>query len=152
MENPAATNTADRELRLTGKIEAPIELVWKVWSEPDHIAKWWGPEGFTNTITKMDMKPEGEWNLVMHGPDGTDFPTNNKFIEVLPLEKIVYMHVNAPQFVSTITFEAKNGQTLIKWHMLFETPEVFEQVVKVFRADEGLRQNLEKLGRYVKLM
>jgi len=100
----------------------------------------------------MDMKPEGEWNLVMHGPDGTDFPTNNKFIEVLPLEKIVYMHVNAPQFVSTITFEAKNGQTLIKWHMLFETPEVFEQVVKVFRADEGLRQNLEKLGRYVKLM
>jgi uncharacterized protein YndB with AHSA1/START domain len=146
----STTNTADRELRLTGTIDAPIELVWKVWANPDHIAKWWGPNDFTNTIIKMDMQPEGEWNLIMHGPDGTDFPTNNMFKEIVPFQKIVYAHLNAPYFVSTITFEAKAGQTFITWHMLFETADLFEQVVKVFKADEGLRQNIEKLGRYVK--
>lgn len=148
MEN--TTNTTDRELRLTGTIDAPIELVWKVWTDPEHIAKWWGPNGFTNTITKMDLQPEGEWDLIMHGPDGTDYKNKSIFKEIIPLKKIVYAHVSNPKFVSTITFEAKDGQTLINWHMLFETSELFNQVVKTFKADEGLKQNLEKLSRYVK--
>jgi len=57
----------DRELLITRVLNAPIDLVWEAWTKPEHIAKWWGPNGFTNTITTMDMKPGGEWNLVMHG-------------------------------------------------------------------------------------
>jgi uncharacterized protein YndB with AHSA1/START domain len=62
-------STADRELVITRELNAPIELVWEVWTNPEHLAQWWGPDGFTNTISKMDMNPGGEWDLVMHGPD-----------------------------------------------------------------------------------
>src|SRR5436190_19477576 len=69
-------STKNRELLLTRLLNAPIELVWEVWTNPEHIAQWWGPNGFTNTITKMDVQPGGEWDLVMHGPDGTDYKNN----------------------------------------------------------------------------
>ena len=72
-------STKDRELLLTRVLNAPIELVWEVWTNPKHIAQWWGPNGFTNTITTMDMHPGGEWDLVMHGPDGTDYKNKSVF-------------------------------------------------------------------------
>ncbi|GAB3909405.1 SRPBCC family protein [Mucilaginibacter boryungensis] len=145
MEN----NTKDRELLITRTLNAPVELVWEVWSKAEHIAQWWGPNGFTNTITKMDFTPGGEWDLVMHGPDGTDYKNKSVFTQIIPFKKIVYEHVSSPKFVATITFEAQGEQTLINWHMLFETAEQFIQVVKTFKADEGLKQNLEKLDTYL---
>lgn len=148
MEN-TTSNTADRELRLTRTLDAPVELVWEVWTDPKHIAQWWGPNGFTNTISKMDIEPGGEWELVMHGPDGTDYKNKSVFKEVIPLKKIVYEHVSSPKFVSTIEFEAQGEQTFLSWHMLFETAEQFIQVVKTFKADEGLKQNIEKLNAYL---
>lgn len=74
MENKKSS-TQDREIILSRKLNAPIELVWEVWTKPEHIANWWGPDGFTNTINIMDVVNGGEWNLVMHGPDGTDYKT-----------------------------------------------------------------------------
>ena len=149
MENQS--NTKDRELIITRILNAPVELVWEAWTKPEHIANWWGPNGFTNTITKMDIRPGGEWNLVMHGPDGTDYKNKSIFKEVIPLEKISYEHV-APHFIATITFEEQGEQTHLKWHMLFDTREQFIQVVKTFKADEGLKQNVEKLIVYLKGM
>ena len=58
-------------------VDAPRELVWTAWTEPKHIAQWWGPNGFTNTIHAMDVKPGGVWRFIMHGPDGTHYPHNN---------------------------------------------------------------------------
>lgn len=72
-------NTDTRELLIKRTLNAPIELVWEVWTKPEHIAQWWGPTGFTNTITKMDMVAGGEWVLTMHGPDGTDYPGKHFF-------------------------------------------------------------------------
>ena len=143
------TNTADRELIITRLLDAPIELVWEVWTNPDHIKNWWGPTGFTNTITQMDVKSGGAWNLTMHGPDGTDFKNESIFKEVIKLEKIVYEHISSPKFVSTITFAEEGKKTFLKWHMLFESKEQFEQVVKTFKADEGLKQNVVKLESYL---
>ena len=80
-------NTNDRELVLTRVFNAPVDLVWEVWSQPEHIAHWWGPNGFTCTIHKMDLRPGGEWNLVLHGPDGTDFDNQSFFREVIPMKK-----------------------------------------------------------------
>ncbi|MBZ4191855.1 SRPBCC family protein [Niabella beijingensis] len=142
-------NTADGELRLTRVLNAPLELVWEVWTDPEHLKQWWGPEGFTNTISKMDLQPGGAWNLVMHGPDGTDYKNKSIFKEVVPFKKIVYDHVSGPRFLATITFESRGDQTVIDWHMLFESSEVFIQTVKTFKADEGLKQNLDKLNLYV---
>jgi len=149
MEN-TTSNTKDRELLMSRTINAPMALVWEVWTQPEHIAQWWGPNGFTNTITRMDMKPGGEWNLVMHGPDGTDYKNKSVFREVVLHKKIVYEHESSPKFTATIQFEDRGDKTHLTWHMLFETAEQFIQVVKTFKADEGLRQNLEKLEVYVK--
>jgi uncharacterized protein YndB with AHSA1/START domain len=142
-------STADRELLLTRVLNAPIELVWEVWTDPAHIAQWWGPNGFTNTITTMDVKPGGEWNLIMHGPDGTDYGNKSVFTEVVKHKKIVYKHRSSPKFVATIEFEKQSEKTLLTWHMLFESREQFIQVVKTFKADEGLKQNIEKLNVYL---
>ena len=145
----AKTNTADRELVINRLLQAPIELVWKVWTDPAHIKNWWGPNGFTNTISKMDLKPGGEWDLVMHGPDGTDYKNKSIFKEVIEHKKIVYEHITGPKFVATIEFESRGETTFLKWHMLFSTREEFLQTVKTFKADEGLRQNVEKLSEYL---
>ena len=148
MENKKSS-TQDREIILSRKLNAPIELVWEVWTKPEHIANWWGPDGFTNTINIMDVIKGGEWNLVMHGPDGTDYKNRSIYKEIVLHKKIVYEHISAPKFVATIEFEEQGDQTFITWHMLFETAEQFIQVVKTFKADEGLRQNLEKLNAYL---
>jgi uncharacterized protein YndB with AHSA1/START domain len=142
-------STADRELRLTRLLNAPVELVWEVFTDPEHIKHWWGPNGFTNTITKMDVQPEGEWDLVMHGPDGTDYKNKSVFKEIVKHKKIVYEHVSVPKFLTTIKFEERGKQTQISWHMLFESREQFIQVVKTFKADEGLTQNIDRLEHYL---
>jgi uncharacterized protein YndB with AHSA1/START domain len=142
-------STKDRELLLTRMLNAPIELVWEVWTNAEHLAQWWGPDGFTNTITKMEVRPEGEWDLVMHGPDGTDYKNKSVFKEVILHKKIVYEHISGPKFLATIEFEEQDDKTFIKWHMLFESKEQFIQTVKTFKADEGLKQNVEKLDRYL---
>ena len=148
MENKKSS-TADRELRLSRKLNAPIDLVWEVWTQPEHIANWWGPNGFTNTIHKMDLKPGGEWDLVMHGPDGTNYKNKSIFKEIILHKKLVYEHITGPKFVATVEFQAQGDQTFITWHMLFESVEEFIQTVKTFKADEGLRQNIEKLDVYL---
>lgn len=142
-------NNADREIRLTRVLNAPVDLVWQVFTDPEHIKHWWGPNGFTNTITKMDLQPEGEWDLVMHGPDGKDYKNKSVFKEVIKHKKIVYEHVSMPKFLTTIEFEERGSQTEISWHMLFESREQFIQVVKTFKADEGLKQNIDKLEVYL---
>jgi len=148
MENKKSS-TADRELRLSRKLNAPIDLVWEVWTQPEHIANWWGPDGFTNTIHTMDVVPGGEWDLVMHGPDGTNYKNKSIFKEIILHKKLVYEHITAPKFVATVEFQEQGDQTSISWHMLFETAEEFVQVVKTFKADEGLKQNVEKLDVYL---
>jgi pimeloyl-ACP methyl ester carboxylesterase/uncharacterized protein YndB with AHSA1/START domain len=142
-------STADREIRISRLLNAPVELVWEVWVDANHIKNWWGPDGFTNTITHMDVQPGGAWHLTMHGPDGTDYRNESTFTEVELHKKLVYKHVSAPKFVATIEFESQGDKTFLSWHMLFESKEQFIQVVKTFKADEGLRQNVEKMGRYL---
>ncbi|MFA6542018.1 MAG: SRPBCC family protein [Bacteroidota bacterium] len=146
---PEKNNTAEREIRISRLLNAPVELVWKVWTDPDHIKNWWGPNGFTNTISKMDFTPGGEWNLVMHGPDGTDYKNQSIFKEIVKYKKIVYEHQSSPKFTATIEFESRGAATLLNWHMLFRTKEEFIQTVKTFKADEGLKQNVEKLQEYL---
>lgn len=143
------SKTADREIIISRLLNAPVNLVWEVWTNPEHIKNWWGPNGFTNTIHSMDVKSGGEWNLTMHGPDGTDFKNKSVFKEIIKHKKIVYQHVSSPKFLATVEFESQREKTMIKWHMLFESKEQFIQVVKTFKADEGLKQNIDKLDHYL---
>jgi uncharacterized protein YndB with AHSA1/START domain len=145
-----ATATSNRELTISRVLNAPRKLVWKVWTEPDHIKNWWGPNGFTNTIFKMNVQPGGEWDFIMHGPDGTDYKNKSIYKEIVKHERIVYEHISGPKFLATVTFEEEGEKTLLKIRMLFETAEERENVVKVFKADVGLKQNIYKLEGYLK--
>ena len=147
--NEIKNDTSDRELIITRLLNAPRELVWDVFTIHEHKKNWWGPNGFTNTIDKMDVKPGGEWEFVMHGPDGTDYKNKSIYKEIVRPERIVFEHVSGPKFIATITFTAEGNKTHLKWHMLFESAEQFQQVVKTFKADEGLKQNIVKLEEYL---
>jgi len=64
------------EIVSSREFEAPRELLFQAWTNPDLLARWWGPKGFTNTFHEFDMKPGGTWRFVMHGPDGVDYPND----------------------------------------------------------------------------
>ena len=88
-KNDAIETQGDREIVITRIFDAPRELVFKVWTEPQHIAQWWGPQGFTTRVTEMDFRVGGKWRYVMMGPDGTEYPIKGVFREIVPLERIV---------------------------------------------------------------
>jgi len=139
---------SSREISITRVFNAPVELVWKAWTEPEHIKNWWGPDDFTNTINKMDFQPGGEWNLTMHGPDGTNYPNRSIFKEIIPHKKIMFEHFN-PHFFTTVLFKSKGNETVLEWSMLFDSAEMRETIIKAHKADEGLKQNIEKLEKYL---
>ncbi len=140
---------SENEIVATRELDAPRELVWAAWTEPEHVARWWGPRGFTNTIQHMDVRPGGRWRLVMHGPDGTDYPNEWQYVELARPERIVMEHVSAPRFRSVATFVERGGRTTVTVRSIFGSAAERERVVKVFHADEGLRENVEKLGEYL---
>jgi uncharacterized protein YndB with AHSA1/START domain len=140
--------TRIRELHITKAFKIPINLMWKAWTSPKHLVNWWGPNGFTITIHKMDLQDGGEWKMTLHGPDGTNYPNRSIFKEIIPLKKIVFEHFN-PHFITTILFESKSEVTKIDWTLLFETIEMYETIVKAHKADEGQKQNIERLEKYL---
>ena len=140
-----ASPTADREISATRVFDAPRDLVWKAWTDPQHIAQWWGPKGFSNTIVSMDVRPGGLWDFVMHGPDGRNYDNKIRYVEIVPPERLVYDHISAPNFHVTVSFEEEHGKTRLTMTMLFETAELRDGVVKAYGAVEGLHQTLGRL-------
>ena len=76
----------------TRVLDAPRARVFSVWTEPKHLAQWWGPNGFTTTTQAFDFRLGGVWRFVMHGPDGRDYQNQITFDEIVSLERIVYRH------------------------------------------------------------
>lgn len=140
----------NKQLSINHTFDAPIELVWEMWTQPEHLAQWWGPNGFTTTIHKMNVAQGEEWLLTMHGPDGKNYPNKSVFTEVIPFRKIVYDHFN-PDFTATIIFEPEGAKTSILWTMEFDDAELMEAVLKAHNAKDGLKQNVEKLEKYLSL-
>ncbi|MGB6921093.1 MAG: SRPBCC domain-containing protein [Methylovirgula sp.] len=137
----------EREIIGTRIFTAPRALVWRAFTDPDHLQHWWGPKGFTNTFHEFDFRPGGRWRFVMHGPDGTDYPNENIFVEIAFLERIVFDHLSQPEFRLTASFEEVDGKTKLTWRQRFESVEVCDSV-KPF-AVPGLEQNLDKLAAHL---
>ena len=76
--------TDSKEFTISRTFNAPRDLVWKAWSDPASFGQWWGPRGFTTTTYEMDVRPGGVWRLVMHGPDGKNYPNESYFQEIHP--------------------------------------------------------------------
>jgi len=143
------TGTPDREITAARVFDAPRELVFKMWTDPKHVAQWWGPNGFTSTIDEMDVRPGGVWRFVMHGPDGVDYKNKIVYKEILKPERLVYSHVSGPRFDVTATFAGQGDKTELTVRMLFESAPQRDNAVKQFGAIEGLKQTLGRLEEHL---
>lgn len=139
---PSAT-VQGREIISRRVIDAPPPLVWKAWTEPEQLTQWWGPHGFACTFHQFDLWPGGEWNFLMHGPDGRDYKNQSVFVELLAPERIVLDHLSGPRFRIEATFADREGKTELTFRATFATEKECEQI-KDF-ALEGNRQTLDRL-------
>ena len=152
--NHTLLHKTDKELMAVRTFQAPRQLVWEMWTNPEHITHWWGPIGFSTTTHAMELKPGGIWRFIMHGPDGRDYHNKIVYIEIKELELLVYKHAGEKDtedihFHVTVNFEDEGEGTKITMQMVFETAEGLERVSKEFGAVEGLQQTLERLGEYL---
>jgi uncharacterized protein YndB with AHSA1/START domain len=137
---------------------APRELVFAAFTDPKHLAQWWGPDGFTTTTHSFEFRAGGVWRFVMHGPDGRDYQNRITFDEIVPGQRISYRHgggddVEPVQFTQELTFEdLGSGKTRLHWHGTFPTTEARARVIKDYGADKGLAQTMARLADYVATM
>jgi uncharacterized protein YndB with AHSA1/START domain len=145
----SAADTSDREIVVTRVLDAPRALVFKAWTDPKHLAHWWGPNGFSITTYEMEFKPGGVWRSVMHGPDGRDYQNEQVYVEIVEPERLVYNHASDPQFQMTVTLADEGGKTKLTARMVFESAALRDRTVKEFGAVEGLKQTLGRLDEHV---
>jgi uncharacterized protein YndB with AHSA1/START domain len=148
--------TADREIVITRVIAAPRELVFEAFTEVRHLARWWGPDGFTTTTRSFEFRPGGTWDFVMHGPDGTDYQEWVTWSEIVRPERIALVHGESPDdpnaFDSVLTFEPTEEGTRLVMRTVFPTKEVHDEAVERYHAVEGGQQTLRNLAAYVATM
>lgn len=143
-ENNSPTPSAgDREIISRRVFNIPRSLIYSAWTDPEQLAQWWGPEGFTNTFYEFNLKPGGEWRFVMHGPDGKDYQNHSVFVEIIPQERIVFDHISLPKFRVTATFEQQAEKTKVTFRMHFESKVDVEKLkALIVPANE---QNFDRL-------
>jgi uncharacterized protein YndB with AHSA1/START domain len=148
-QNNVQTQVGEREIVITRVFNAPRDLMFDVWTKEEHLSKWWGPQGFTTTFQKFDMKPGGMWKFIMHGPDGVDYPNTHILVEVVKPERFVFKHDVFPHFLATTTFEDLNdGKTILTYTTVFEEDvSVFEKV-KTY-AVPGAEQMMDRLAEHL---
>jgi len=147
--SPSASKSGDREIASTRIFNAPRDLVWKLFTEPEHIKQWWGPRGFSLTIHKMDVRPGGEWSFIMHGPDGRDYENEVTYTAVVRPTRIAYKHTVGPFFEAITDFTEENGKTIISWRMIFPSAADRDATAEKYGAVEGLTQTIDRLEERV---
>lgn len=149
----AQSATADREIVISRVISAPRELVFEAFTEVRHLSQWWGPDGFTTTTRAFEFRVGGEWDFVMHGPDGTDYQEWISWIEIAPPARITLRHGESRRdpnaFESVLTFTPDGAATRIEMRTVFPTKELRDQAVEKYHAIEGGQQTLSNLAAYV---
>jgi uncharacterized protein YndB with AHSA1/START domain len=145
--------TADREIVLTRIIDGPRSLVFEVFTREEHLARWWGPHGFRTTTHSFEFRPGGVWSFNMHGPDGTDYPNRIEWREIVPPERLVYLHGesagDAQSFTTTVTFVERANATEVTLRAVFRTKEQRDHAVEQYGAIEGGKQTLDRLAGYI---
>lgn len=85
-----AEKSGEKEVVLTRVFAAPRPIVYAAWTQPEHLARWWGPENFTNPVCEIDLRPGGRFRIVMEGPDGERYPMKGEYLEVAQDRRFVY--------------------------------------------------------------
>jgi len=144
-------DSANLEIVSTRMFAAPRELVFEAFSNPDHLAHWWGPKGFTSTFSEFDLRPGGAWRFVMHGPDGVDYQNAKDFVEVVKPERIVFQHLRPMhRFQMTMTFAERSRTTELTWRMRFESAAENTKLKEFI--SEANEQNFDRLEAHLAKM
>lgn len=133
------------EVATSRVLAATPAAVFGAFSNPEHLKRWWGPAGFTNTFERFDLRPGGVWRFVMRGPDGREYPNAKEFLEVVPSERIVLRNMDPTHgFLLTITLAARGGGTELTWRMVFEPAPGNGRIRDVVAAAN--EENLDRLA------
>jgi uncharacterized protein YndB with AHSA1/START domain len=137
-------NEAGCEIISERMLNTPRDLVFKAWANPEHLKKWFGPNGFTNTFHEFDLRPGGNWKFTMHGPDKKNYENQCIFFSIVPAELISWHHISEPQFQVVATFEAlEDNKTKLIFRMIFSSQETCNKLkVLVVPANE---ENFDRL-------
>ncbi len=143
-------------LVITRVFDAPRELVFKAWTDPKHMAQWWGPKGFTNPVCELDARPGGAIRIDMRGPDGVVYPMKGVFHEIVEPERLVFTSTAFEdeegnpklQVLNTITFAEQGGKTKLTLQAVVvrSAPEVAAALAGM---EEGWKQSLDKLAEWL---
>jgi len=149
----ATTGSGNREIVITRMIGAPRELVFEAFTRVRHLSRWWGPEGFTTTTRSFEFRVGGEWDFVMHGPDGTDYQEWITWREIVPPERIAMLHGESRDdpnaFQSVMTFERAGEQTRVVSRAVFPSKELRDEAAEKYHAIELGEETLRNLAAYV---
>jgi uncharacterized protein YndB with AHSA1/START domain len=146
-------NTNSKELTVTRIFDAPRELVWKAWTDPKLLARWWGPKLFTNPVCELDLRPGGAILIHMKGPDGVVYPMKGVFHEIVEPERLVFTSSAVEEeegnslleAINTVTFAEHNGKTKLTLHAVVvkATPEAAWMLAGM---EEGWSTSLDRLA------
>jgi uncharacterized protein YndB with AHSA1/START domain len=152
MANTGSTkqeSSAERAFVHSRIIDAPPAEVFRAIAEPARLSRWFGPDGFTSTFEIFEFRPGGTWRFVFHGPDGTDYPNESVFREIVENERVVIEHLSeGHHFFLTITLTPDGRKTRVGWRQEFDTAEHRDRIAElVLPANE---QNLDRLTAEVR--
>jgi uncharacterized protein YndB with AHSA1/START domain len=147
---------SDREIVFRRLLDAPRELVFSSWTEPEHLTHWWGPHGWSLTHCDLDLRPNGVWHYCFSSEDGQDSWGRAVYREITPPERLVYAdvfsdpegNVRSREMVITVTFEEQDGKTLMTLRTLFESPEHRDEIVGM-GAIPGMNETLDRLETHL---
>jgi uncharacterized protein YndB with AHSA1/START domain len=147
----ASPKFAGREIILTRVFEAPRALVFKAWTDPGHMQRWWGPKGFTNPVCELHARVGGAWHIVMRGPDGAEYPCGGVFREVLEPERLVFTNIATDKNgnpmldgLTTVTFAEHAGKTQLTLQTR-ATAVVDYAIAYLTGMEAGWTQSIERL-------
>ena len=123
--------------------DAPREKVWAAFEDPERLAKWWGPNGFTNRFSKFEFRPGGSWVYVMVAPNGHEYQNESRFAEVVKPQRLVVEHIVVPFYRNTMTFAERGAKTELSWHAVIQSEggEKFEAFIR-----EKNEENFDRLA------
>lgn len=124
-------------------IPASRETVFAAFRNPELLAKWWGPAGFTNTFSQFEFWEGGKWVFVMHGPDSKNYANESEFSEIIPNAKVVIRHIVQPLFTLTVRISETENGSMVFWEQEFDNEEVAENVAHIVIPSN--EQNLDRL-------
>jgi len=124
------TDAANRTLTIQRVLNAPIKLVWDAWTQPEHIAHWWGPKGMKTRVVEHNFKVGGTWKFAMAMPDGNEFISEGTYTEISEPNKIITSADFKPMTEGVelqILLEADGDKTNFTFHVVHATPEYCKQ-------------------------